>query len=1446
MKYLFAGLLALAIWAIPIFLLGILIDRFAYLPSQGRGVILLVLLGLSIYHAWKAGWKHLRKFDPVISAKQIEGQRGELDSLLTTAIQFRDHGASPGTSTSLWEASLQKANEAVKSFRATDIVNFAALKLPLRIAVVFLFIIGVLAINNAPFIAAGLARIFNPWSTVSYPTKTRIDSGERILVLKEGDAAKINIHLSGVVPNNAKLELVTGKGEPKDIVLEVRKGSAAYAIASASRDFRYRIKAGDARSEWHEVRVIPAPRIAVAKVLLQYPEYQQRPEETVEAMTLTVPEGTQVKWQLTLDQPIQKAQLHRDGESPLDLEVSEDGRALLVEERVLASRGYHFSWVEKKHGFTFDSPRYHLQVSSDEAPRIEFVAPAANVFAMLGRQLDFTVRAQDDHGIGKTTIIYRVNLRPEKTVTLATPLRNGEGEQKVDWDYRKEIPDLVVGDTVSFIIEIADTYPTPQGPHLARTDTRRITFLSREDYLAQIEAKMDRLLTRVRAIYRQERAAHMLVRGLDITQESFTQTCQLEAIRQEMLREQLNQTSAETRLLLADLAANNITDAVNNASLLQLADGMENIAEKSIAKAATILRDQAGADKTSSADLIAADVTVNQAARELAALVMQRGIDASREVFALETHMLSAEQALLRSRGLELASAPDDEARERLAKHQEELSAWTADLLDKIQSTMRYDKRPLYVLHLIRRMKDFYASDAVSQMKQAGDLTRKGEFAKAAELQVMATKALMKAEFSVRSGSEFASITVANETLTALLDEQSKLRSECEALTTEAISDELSKRQQDIRGRLLELRIPEISAPRTRLYDETLPQAPPVDALRGTVEKAMSESMVSMKAGKRQDSITAQRATESALTALNNHLATSAIDISMRTEGISTLVSIAVKRLSTIEDIETRQIQLLEQCEEAALDNKPTKPLAENQQRLAEELMLFKKDLLAEDKVSPDKNVLTLISHIDAVEKIMATAVADLAAEKGEEALAPQEKAADALAILKEMIQAQSNRVALLQDIFGFQRAVANAGVTMLDLVNTQNELIQATEKADEKELAKLLPTITNLNQCITDAAPIFDLVASRLDVGSALLFAGSDIEDAIAALEDGDTEDALDAQEVAAESLAKVQTLILSVSEQNGYLAEIMQFLNESLADVALMESSQQQLRLAIEAAPDKIAAEIPQRQEELHKAAQNFSTALLKTTGMQDFTKAESLMAGTAGFIKANDATAAIDAMNQSEAALRAHAEQIFVIMSVLHGLSSIEVLTTSPPELPELIEILGLASDQKNIYRTLRFGNDADLTKILPSQQKLEARYAIYTQKETPHPFLVSAQKQGAQAALATSRDQALVSLGENDDSMRHFIIAQSVLLNTVALPAAASSDPVLTEAESSDLTVSDAAGLVSDFVSGEAPKDKRSEWETLGTRNRAALNQNFARELPLEYRGMLKDYYEKVAK
>lgn len=1486
-KHLSAGLLAMSIWAIPIFLIGILVDRYAFLPTSGRWVILLVLLGASLYQAWRNGWLRLQRFDSTRSARQIESHQSELDSLLTTAVQFRDSGATPGTSPALWQATLLKAEQASKGLHATEIVSYSVLKRPLRLAAIMALVIAAFALINGPFVATGLTRIFAPWTTVAYPTKTHIKLGERTLILKEGDAAKIEAHLSGVVPESAEFELITGAGRAKEIDIEVRNGVGTYAIASASRDFRYRIKAGDARSDWHDVQVIPAPRINEVKVLLEYPAYLQKAAETVEALTLTIPEGTRVKWQLTLDQPIRKAVLNRDGQEPLELKVSEDGHKLLIDELVQASRGYSFSWVEKNHGFEFSSPRYHMQVASDQAPRVELVSPDSNVVAMLGRQLDLILRVQDDHGIGSATITHRVNLRPEKTINLAKPLTNGEGEQKIDWDYREELTDLQIGDTVSFMVEVGDRYPTP---HLARTETRRITFVSREDYLAQIEKKLDRLLTRVRTIYRQERAAHTLVRGLDVTQGSFSQTCQLEAIRQEMLREQLKQTAAEVRLLLADLSANHISDAVENESLKRVCAELEKIADQSLAQAASLLREQAGLDPAEmkkGSGPIAADAMVNMAARELGKIVLQRGIDAAREVFALEIEMIAQEQAILRQRALDLESAPDDQALGLLSKQQAELEVWTAALLEDLTKGMRYDKRPLAVLGMTRRMKDLQNAGVEARMKETASLIQKREFTKSADNQSQIIKPLLKAEFSVRTGAEYAAIKATCELLDSLMAGQIKLRTECAAMTDEQFAAkraDVIASQKMLRKPLLRALIPSIPAPRTRLFDKAMPTIPPVDALRSATEKSMSETLTEMEQGTKEAVTAKLQATEKPLQALKEMISTWSAQLAMQTQGLTSLVSNSMNRITRIEDCENRQIALLEQCEEAALDKKSVTPLGEPQRILAHEMVAMRKDLLEQDKSNPDRNVQPLLLQIERVADLMTKASSALQSDKADDALAAQETASEALVAAKDLVLAQSARLSLLQGILVFQHSVINSYQATVDIVDQQNDLIKATKAAGDKDAKKLIPSMKNLLQCLADAAPLLDAVAIRLDAGSALLFAGSDVEDAIGSIEDGDTEDSLDAQEGAAASLTKVKTIIHSVTEQTTYLAEIIEFLHESMADLALLESDQQQLRLKLEANPDKMPADLIKRMEDLQKAAKAHGDVIQGVMGtlenykayknarlaaqieklksankpidpkllepdpnLVDYRQAAKSMTEALRLGRTGDTAATVKQMSIAESSLKANGEQIFTVITMLHGLSIVEILPTSPPELPVLLEVLALASDQRQIYQQARFGNDEVLSSLPTLQQKLDARYAKLTEGDKPHSMLVNAKQNTRQAAAAmkpASRAESVRLLTIADESLRHYIIEQALVLDTSLKPPAASDIPA--ESESSDLSVSDLASSAADFASGEAPKEKRTEWEVLGTRNRAALNQNFARELPLEFRAMLKNYYEKVAK
>jgi len=273
------------------------------------------------------------------------------------------------------------------------------------------------------------------------------------------------------------------------------------------------------------------------------------------------------------------------------------------------------------------------------------------------------------------------------------------------------------------------------------------------------------------------------------------------------------------------------------------------------------------------------------------------------------------------------------------------------------------------------------------------------------------------------------------------------------------------------------------------------------------------------------------------------------------------------------------------------------------------------------------------------------------------------------------------------------------------------------------------------------------------------------------------------------------------------------------------------------------RLAAQI----EKLKSANKPIDPKILKEgKEMADYTQAAKFMAEALRLGKAGDTTAALEQMNIAESALKENGEQIFTVITMLHGLSIIEVLPTSPPELSILLEVLALASDQRQIYNQARFGMAVAMSDLVKHQEKLDPRYEKLIQNEKPHAMLVRAHQSARKATETSTLDDAVKSLKITDESLRHYIIEQALILDTSLKPPSVSDVPVLSEDETSDLSISDLASAAADFASGEAPKDKRTEWEVLGTRNRAALNQNFARELPLEFRGMLKNYYEKVAK
>jgi len=374
------------------------------------------------------------------------------------------------------------------------------------------------------------------------------------------------------------------------------------------------------------------------------------------------------------------------------------------------------------------------------------------------------------------------------------------------------------------------------------------------------------------------------------------------------------------------------------------------------------------------------------------------------------------------------------------------------------------------------------------------------------------------------------------------------------------------------------------------------------------------------------------------------------------------------------------------------------------------------------------------------------------------------------------------------------------------------------------------------------------DMVAARLDVGTPLAFAKTDFEDAMAALEIGDKFDAVDAQDVATESLAEVQMLVQDIQTQTGYVAEIVAFLHQAVSDAAMWKYRQDELhRRTVIAKPDGLPR-ILEAQRGLLLGAQTAANQLLSATGMSTFNEPADLMQEAVVALEAADAGSAAEAMELVSAVYSENAESLLAVITMLHGLPSLEIVADSEPALIRLIDVLALASDHKLLFRRTQSSDTSTMDQLAKQQGELAERLDKIVGNAEAHPMLTEASRQLSEAVKVFSASELVQLRGHQkiaDEKLRHFIVEQALVLETAA-PIAASSEGDGDSSEGSDSESAVAAGFISDFVSGEAARDKSTEWKVLGDRNRAALNQNFARELPLEYRALLKNYYERVAK
>ena len=1491
-----AGCLAFLRWSIGLFLLGMFIDWMTFMPVGGRVVITIAIIVVPILMGTRKGWIHLASFNARDMALKVEESLGGCKSLLVTATQIGHDDWPKGVSQDMLNHTLKKAEELSESVNKNQVIPFVPLGKPALWALGFLVVIGVFSLVGGSFIKAGVVRLSPPWLSVKYPTRTQVNLITTNLILKEGSESLIEAEISGVIPDSAEIVLRTGSGKARTREIVISEGMCQYEISSAYRDFEYRIMAGDDRSEWRKVQVIPSPKISKADVKVVYPEYTLKKPETLDALTLSLPEGSQVEWNVTLDRAVSSAYVVEGNGEPRELQIDADGTLITMAMEAKSSSSYKFKLVEKGQGFTFFSPNNYLQVQPDQAPQVEITQPEKNMIATLGRKVELAYRARDDHGIGEARVCYRVNKIAEKKADIPVPTPEEQGEKLVDWDYRETLKNLEVGDTVSFVIEMADRYPGEEGPHLVRSQNRRLTILSERDYISQMAKQRNRLLRKIKNIYREERDVHVLIAQLQPESENFVQSCQLEVVRQELIRERLVEIKVQMGELEADLRANGFTEEKYTSTLMRLQSELDRIANEYISSVSNELRALTSAKSSSPSILIPAVDAVNFAAREMALMVLSLGFREATEIMAREIDTIASDQAHLRMNTVLLASGGSELPKDALQSRQKQLAEWLSRLLGEIpkDKESRSDEA-IIAFKLSRLSKDLKKASTESNMLMAAKNLGTGEGEKAAALQAEIIKSLLKAEFRLRSGLEYGSLVKAEKVLRNQVSQHTALRNSISGLSPQEFmsqKDEFEKTQLKVARELALLLLPEIPGGSYELFDVKPPVKPDISTHLAKLEKAIASCSSNMSKGDQKLSLRSLKDAGQGFQELAN-LVRIRINELKESDRVSAMSSQLSSRIKKITDLEERLLGILEKTEDAESDETDGVYLAPQLDILGKDTLRLVTQIKREaDAMGNDESAPPLMKTLKRISSILSTSAVSLREKRILDSIDQQSSILDNIEGMVDYI----TRAALVIGQYGSARSLADTasapGPLLSEIIGEQHDLVKAAENTKEEDLPTLAIPQKNLIHAVNAILTSLDPLSHQIETGSVLLFAKEDMNSASEALEEKDLEEAIDAGSFVAESMGGILEQLEYFSPQYIYIREVTAFLNQRLSRIQRRHYELTQIVWALENREgDDGLAKLSKLLPDITVSLQEDSEEMSRLREKPQLEAVGKLLSSARKVLASGDGDSAMDELEKAQGTLEKLIEEGVILQELLPLMLAPPVSPIIPPEVIMVKDFLALATQQKEILRDSFSSKMAKPSELEGRQVKLEGLITKFIDRYTKEEenFLIkkkstltktysrmrkgsvkvplteawASEEKGHKAFFAQEK-QTLASIQKHMKSglkelkkgnvkgaqpqftksknlCRSFLIDNTLKFMVVPGPPPPADPAPSFDISEEDSLLMEAAGM----VRGRSIKGGRLEWEVLGRRDRAALNENFARELPLEYRGLLKDYYERLA-
>ncbi|MBQ6471757.1 MAG: hypothetical protein IJJ33_07230 [Victivallales bacterium] len=394
---LLGGWLAIPCMAVPV--LAALLDRLAPLSSGGRmASLVFALLFWCVSLAWvlRLTW---RKPSLVSTALAVENVRPQADNCLVNAVLFAQKGEH---SPKLIAELLQESQVDLSQVAVTELLPRRSLKW-LRLALPCAILLCALPFLLSPIgMGTSLLRILRPFSDIQPYTHTRIallSPGDT--TLRRGASAELHLETTGTSPKKVVVELedaglVTLEMAPIPML------SNAFGVTTPPLygEARYRVKAGDATSPWHTLRILPPPALKRWEMAVAPPLHTGIGNFLLHSMDeqTTIPQFSTLLLAGEATEPLASAQLLQNGK-PLVQTTSLDSPNFELKLQLTGNDPLTLN-VKTKDGELAEFP-IPVTIRPDQPPSIALIDVPLSQTLERGATFSAAFRAQDDYGISR-------------------------------------------------------------------------------------------------------------------------------------------------------------------------------------------------------------------------------------------------------------------------------------------------------------------------------------------------------------------------------------------------------------------------------------------------------------------------------------------------------------------------------------------------------------------------------------------------------------------------------------------------------------------------------------------------------------------------------------------------------------------------------------------------------------------------------------------------------------------------------------------------------------------------------------------------------------------------------------------------------------------------------------------------------------------------------------